>query len=395
MSKHSQDYQNLMRLLHDEGWSIQKVELKIDNPAEGSTEHSKFTLKKGKEINVLESTEDDLGLLSWHFHWFPNVQNKNEFRKVKNLERYYDEIQFLVDPDGAKLRAASVSVAKGEFKLTYRIEELLDGFLNEKSNASRSSKKYLKLKTDYYFILLYHLDLLGRIKPMLDRYNTDGSNFKHYNDLLLQRTMEYVKSDKPIQKYQKLIEVLDFDPADKMSIYSEIEADNNEVFGMIQSHYGKSADAMKVIPRLLDMYRRFAEFSADYIQFFSRIEHSLAGKKYDANWGYSENFSYLLSIPHYASILKCLDPNIRHSESHLNTKTGKLDRIIITDKNGRRRKILREYTYQEFSEMLKDLDNALSLAFTMAVISAYVIILQEVLTSFDYKVLLLGIDNRN
>lgn len=394
----SEDYKKLMKLIHDDGYSLTEIHLNLDN-IEGKpgffTENSRFVLKKGKDKIELTSTEEDLGSLVWHLKTFPNLDYENEFRKVVNLEKYFDDIKFLIDKDGQKLQNASAEVSKGDFKFEYKVEELIDTFLNETTNKARSNPRYKKLREDYYYILLYHLDVLHRSKELLDRYNKEDSNFKHFNSFFFKRIMECVQADKPVQMYRNIIELLNFDPADKLSIYTAIKQDNNELFSMMQSYYGSSTSAAKVAPRLLDMYRRFAEYCSDFVEFFTRIENKIEKKEFDSSLGFNDNYGYLCTKKDYVPILKSLDPQIRHSESHLNTKTGEsIGKIVITEKDGRRRKIIKEYSYQEFEVMLKEIDNSLTLAFAISVMSAYTIILHQVLISFEYKVLLLGIGNR-
>lgn len=394
----SEDYKKLMKLIHDDKYTLTGAHVNLDQ-VKGKpgyfTQNSRFDLEKGEDKIEFKSEEDDLGMLVWHLKTFPNLDYQNEFRQVEDLEQYFNDIQFLIDQDGRKLQEASAQISRGDFKFTYDVEALLDAFLNEDKNKGRSNKKYKKLRDDYYFIHFYHLDILQQSKRLLDRYNNEDTNFKHYNNFFFKRIMECVQDEKPVQMYKKLIELLNFDPVDKLTIYSAIKQDNNEMFAMMQSYYGSSTKADKVITRLLDMYRRFAEYCGDFVEFFTLIEHKIEGKKFDSSLGFNDHYGYLCAKKEYVPILKSLDPQIRHSESHLNTKTGEnIGKIIITEKKGRKREVIKEYSYRELESMLKDLDSSLSLAFAVSVMSAYAIILHQVIVSFEYKILLLGIGNR-
>lgn len=387
MSKHSKDYIKLMHLLHNDNYKLQKLTIKL------GTDESKFIFKKEDSEIVFESTKYDVAMLGMSLKQFPNLDYENEFKEVKDLSKYFDDVQFLIDRDKQRLNNARVEIKSGKFKFEYVPEVLLEDFL---ASNKKASKKFEQLKYDYYHLFNYFAGLMVELQKSHEIHFSKNKKLESQVDLLFKRIMKAINAERAIDSYNKLLTLLDFCPQNKLSEYAQLQKHNNKTFEIMQKSYGNKTSVNNVLHLLLDIYRKLAEFSSDYIKTFAKVEHMIDEKTYNNNFGFSDDYKYLITIPEYKQILKSLDPAIRHSESHLNTvHDEKAGKILLTKKNGRRRDVIREYSYQEFSSISNELGNGLDLVLAMSVSICHIITLFRVIDSFEYKMLLVQIGNKS
>lgn len=107
-----------------------------------------------------------------------------------------------------------------------------------------------------------------------------------------------------------------------------------------------------------------------------------------------KNCDIIRGYKKYSDLIDCVDARIRHSESHINTDINeKLKKIILReDKNG---KIIEvgEYTFEKFIEITAELERGLFPAFLLSFFLHEIALIDMVLTSKEYHLLLLGINN--
>ncbi len=385
MAKHSKDYVKLKNLLHFDGYILQRFTIKP------TTDESEFALKKNGDELIFQSKESDVAMLGMRLKVFPDMKYKDAFKEVKDLTKYFGDIEFLVDLDKRKLQKAKTDLESGIFKFQYDPLEHLEIFLD---STTKSSSSFNYLKKDHHHIIAYVVHLLLKLQQTYDARCALKSGFKVKMDFLFQRAMEAIHSERPIDSYLKLMALIDYDPKDKLSEYVELMAQNNATFETMQKSYGGKTKAENVMHLLLDIYRKLAEFSRDYIRTFAKIEHVLRNVEYNSKSGFCENYNYLNDNPGYQDFLKPLDPDLRNSESHLNTIHNKVEgKLIITKRNRRHRETIREYSYKEFSDISNNLNNNLVLELAMSISLCHMITLFRVINSYEYKMLLLSIDN--
>lgn len=386
MEKHSKDYIKLMRFLHEDKCVLHSIKIKL------GLDESRFILKEMDKEVVFESKEPDVARLGLHLKIFPNLNYQDEFREVKDLNKYFDDIDFFIDLDKKKFQAAKNDISVANYQFKYDPVVLVEDFLHF---DKKSTTAYKQLKEDYYHILIYFVHVLTQLQRTNEIKCSQNQKLKTQVDFLFKRIMKYISSATPIEAYHKLMDLVGFCPQKKMSKYVELHKEFSQTFLIIQKSYGNKTKVDNVLHLLLDIYRKLAEFSSDYIKIFSKIEHAMSGEKYNKYFGFNKDYDYLTNIPDYKQILQCLDPKIRHSESHLNTEYNRKDgKIIITKKNGRSCKVVREYSYQEFSHISYELYSTLALALTMSVSLAHIITLFSVINSKEYKMLLISIGNK-
>ena len=96
----------------------------------------------------------------------------------------------------------------------------------------------------------------------------------------------------------------------------------------------------------------------------------------------------------YASLLNCLDPTIRHSESHAATKIDKKNaKVQLTEAESGERRVIADYTFEQISEMTRELFDVLFPSMVLSFRFHGLAVLGVILLSVEYTELLLGIDN--
>jgi len=149
------------------------------------------------------------------------------------------------------------------------------------------------------------------------------------------------------------------------------------------------------LPHLLDVYRRQCESIRPFVYALSEVIQALDGRRrLEPTLGYEKRVE-LTGKSQYGKIVDCLDPQIRHSESHGGTDIDHERGAIILGEgtvDGLRRTI-REYSYWQFADIARNLEHGLYMAiiaeFALIQLSTWVLITHSV----DYAQLSFAIDN--
>lgn len=148
------------------------------------------------------------------------------------------------------------------------------------------------------------------------------------------------------------------------------------------------------IRHLLDIYRRLSESLVPLIKVLSEAVCMLEGRQRpDPNLGFEIRYEIIKRSP-YGGFLKCLDPAIRHSESHTATRVDKvIGKVYLTEIIDGQRLTVGEYTFEQVSDMTRELVDVLfpSLLFSFCLHELALILV--ILFSPEYIELLLCIDN--
>lgn len=386
----SQDLAHLRELLFQESYSILKIELKIDN--QNKTNKSIFSLKKGVEELVFESSEIDVLLYGSTFHRTLDPDGKWVFISYKDNEKYYRDIDTLIDRDGAKRRAAFDKIIKGNYQPKYDPEELIRKFLLSKK---RSNPRFEPLKTDYFEILIGQALIASDYSKMDAKLQSER---EIYSDLtkatrkILSKTFQ--NRGNAVENFLAYHKYIDIEIEDITKKIQDEKEYHKELYSSLAKQ-GPSVNIKIVGKAPLDIYRRYSELSSQFInalrisiELGEGLERVLPYKKF------ADNIGIIKSFPEYSVLVDNIDPRIRHSESHINTEIDEKTSIIrITERKHRQRVVLCEYPLNEISKMILSLDRdffpAMALTFTIFEATLFL----QVLDSFEYKNLLLGIGN--
>lgn len=404
----SDDLQKLRKLLFEEKYAIQEINIKFDghssiienenrttvNLGSDNIINTTITLKKDGAQKIFTSIEQDVLFYASSFHRTLDKDGNWVFQCFTDNISYYGAIEQLIDKDGVKRKKALDRIAKHEFQPKYDPEKFLVKFLL--SDERKNKKKFELLRQDYFEILVNqalvlknHLEKDKKLKKERPEYAKISKAIEE----ILQKGFQVEENQlKNYLAYHKLIDIDIEDITKRILVEKNFHHEIYDSFAR-----GPPRTDISVVGKVpLDVYRRYCELSSHFINAL-RIAIERANQPEEKNIQYKKfikNVEIIRSKPEYAIIVQSIEPRIRHSESHINTEIDEQNAVVrITEKIKRERKVLCEYSLNQISlmvfQMERDVLPAMTLAFT--IFEAYLLL--RVLDSFEYRILLVGIGN--
>jgi len=343
----SKDFINLMDLLYKKHFKVASYDVKISK----DKIKSNVTLRKGfKKIHV-SSEEGDFGMYVLSLKTTVNADGDYTLTHIRDIQTYYDDIDFLVDKDGSRLRDAIQKIKEGKFTPDFEFKKEFDKLLSGK--YARNDKKILRLKSNYYEIFAYTLFISKSFLEMMRKIAKQNRLSDEYIDMLnsllgkaFQKGKNMVRRYKFFKDVGKIdIERLATQTLRQDSLFKDqmaMLAKRGKVRGDIGMQY------------VLDWYRRWCELSRDFIN-LTRYAYDLTQGKSKANevLPFTQNVEILRNSP-YSKLVESLDPYIRHTESHVSTEIeyeeGKIGNVVLVDTRRGKRRILHRYTFKEIEK---------------------------------------------
>ncbi len=378
----SRDYVELMRILFTEKKIIEKIHLRLGSTTDDST--LTFT-----DSSVFHSTEPDVSNYVTNLQKSVDAEGNIKFTAYKDLNKYWEEVQFLVDRDQSKLNAAVAHIKAGKYKFTFDADNMLEKFLVAKT---RKSNKFAPLKTEHYYIVAHHLIQCQIALAQFEKAKREKPGFEHAYNRVDNIFMRAFRNDPNfVKNYLTRQSKSSFNLEDFIKQVSSI-ADHigalKEIFPV------EGVPGEKGIMFVLDTYRRYVEGCIKPLNLL-RIGKELKDGNQSPDQKKRAGENKLILQAELGSLLDCFDPNIRNSESHLSTEIDKSNRkVLITESRSGKRKILAEYTFQEITDMTNTIKDTLFPALLYAVYMEWrTMLLVIVYPSAEYKHMLLGIGN--
>jgi hypothetical protein len=349
------------------------------------------TLANGAVTRELHSEEEEFLDYCFSTHKTGDADGRTVLRRFRDGNRYWKEQEELCRDFDGKLKAAIARHQPGRFCLPTSPRRLIIDFLkaNDRSNA-----KFLALR-QYHFDIAAALllETKGMLEsqaaiykkfPLAERYGKEiqkalDAHFRAGPDLLV-----------------KVIAFLRATPADILdSLNSAVrqQTQSHDLHEMLAARGSIRGDV--ALPHLLDVYRRQCESLRPFVYALSEVIQALDGpRRLERTLGYEKRVE-LIKKSQYGQIVDCLDPQIRHSESHGGTEIDHERGTIILGEitvEGLRRTI-REYSYWQFADIARNLEHGLYMAmmaeFSLIQLSTLVLMTH----SAEYMQLLFAIDN--
>lgn len=389
----SKDFEKLMKLIYFEGYKISKLSLRVH----GEDAIEKITLVKDSDEITLQSSSEDFLYYVTSLKKTVNNNGKFQFSKIENTAAYYEDIEFLSDTDRNKIQAAIKKVQSGKFALDFDLEKIFDKFLSGK--YGKIDEDITKLKTYYFEIFALTLFLSNeylKIKEKIERINNEFIEYYSLVDEILR--MAFLRVGKPIEAikdYKFFKNFLTFDIENIARRTTEQGEYVNDLLGMLAER--GSVEGSVGIKYLLDVYRRFCELSFEFINMLRiAIEVADGVKKPEFYLSYLENVEIIKSKGKYSKLVESVDPHIRHSESHMNTRIdyeiGKRGEVVLINTEGGKEKVVGKYTFHELSDMTKTIQRSLYPALLVAFTIFETAFKLLIFNSPEYKFMLLKLN---
>ncbi len=383
-----------MGLVYEDGYHVEGYEIKFLD--EGKTEQCIIELKRGDDVLKMESTESDVFEHFIRLHTTLNKDGKEEFRRYKDLNSYWEDAEFLADLGNTKKPEAMKRLRDGKFTFDYNPIALFEEFLELKEV---SSDKYLNLKKHYYEIFAYTLSQANIVmktqeKAAEKKHPRFASYMKIINSIIAKA---FIIPKTPFKSFRDYRRYLLVDIEDLVLKTAE-EISHTENMLKVMPHLGTngSVNGKIAMPWIIDIYRRFAELSSKLINLLRlAIELTEGNENPDLKKRFEDNCEVITKYPEYKDLLEFVDPLIRHAASHI---TFEIDHergmIKFFDDRSGKKLFVKEYTYQIIGEMTKGIRDGLVPALLFGIQLNELVLAMLAMDSYEYKVSLLGIGNR-
>jgi hypothetical protein len=355
-----------------------------------SSTSTTLVVTNGKETVRLESEEIDFCMYAMSLKDARDHSGTKILKPVANLSKYWHEMEWLARDAEIKRRKAILRLKDGKIQFEYSPKALVTKFL-----ASREweSRKCTVLKRDHFeiqaFFLLEAKKLLDTQKDLYRKSSTS----KIYCDAIDEILHKAFRTDVDcVNNYLKFQESLTSDIDDALVQAIAQRKIVEDLLCMLSARGTVPGDMG--IPHLLDIYRRLSEALSPLVKVLSDAVCFIEGMPNPSpNLGFSRRCD-IIKHSQYGDFLSCLDPAIRHSESHAATLIDiKKGKVYLTEIVDGQRCTMHEHSFKQVLEMTKDILNglfpSLILTFSMHEFALLIVIL----LSTEYVDLLLCVDN--
>ncbi len=387
----SRDFIDLVTKIHKEKYDVHSIKLNAERVGDAFLTEVTVVLEKDGKYVKIESSELDFIKYSFELRQVVDTGGEFKFRRVKNLEQYYNDIEMLIDEKRDKLKDAANKIISKEFAFAYDPPKLVDRFL--KNQGNKGNVEFLCLKRDYHYILakafLRSQEMLNLHKGIIQKYPQTKNIFTAMDKIM----KSFWPTKNPIKNYNYYRSFLDFDLdelANRMSTELLVIDDTAREF----RRRGK-IDADVIIPKTMDIYSKLIELSAPIINL---IRIGLELKKGNSSprkkYGLGQNIRILKADSDYGFLFCCLDEQIRHADAHAFRRIDKATRkVYLLDARTGIEKIIGTYTFNEFADIINTMRNQFFPAIFPTLVLFDIATFDLLLASTEYKLLLLTIDN--
>lgn len=387
----SQDFIDLMTKLHDERYDVISIKINAKKVRDSFPTVATIVLEKGGQQITLQSSEIDFIHYSFELRGVVDTDGEYRFRHLKDLNQYLTDVEHLVDKDHSKLKEAAKQIISGEFTFTYDAPKLIDELLTSGRNVK--NEEFLPLKRDYHHILanafLISEEML-KAQERLTRKYPEAERTIQAVDTIMKSFWPTGNAMKDYKFYRSFVK-FDIGGLEKR-ISTELLVADDTIKEFIRR--GK-IDADIGIPKMMDIYGRSIELSAPVINLIRiGLEIKRGNSSPSGEYKLGQNIEILKSNPDYGPLFGCLDEQIRHADAHASRRIDKAARkVYLIDARRTRERIVRTYTFDEFTDMINVMQNQFFPPIFPTLILFDIATLDLLLVSAEYKHLLLAVGN--
>jgi hypothetical protein len=383
----------LLRLLHA-GFRVETITTRLQPrgpDASDATTHIEVLLKKGSIQRELESDEADFCEYCHRLHRSLDSDGNVVFRPFLDSNQYWNTSMALGEGYEERRKAAIERLRRGEFRFDYSPKALLVDCLKTREWGA---ERFLPLRRDHWEIEAAVLLDHHRLTQVRNKAYETHPKARRYGALVEKALDDAWQREDTFLK--RCIRYLDYaslnleDAAQRLSQQRKI----------VEAEYRRVApetptEAVHVLPVFLDAYRRHAEAVWPLIRALSDAAQVAQGRRpHEKTLGYGKRVQRLRESP-YGESVDCLDPDIRHSESHCGTIIDDANGSVILTEEAEAgvRRVIRSYSYSAFAEIAANLENGLLVALFGEFVVHESALLVAVVFSREYFDLLLSIGN--
>jgi len=391
----SNDFKNIMQKIHKDKYTISRTEVHARRRENENTfdTQTTITLQKGKEKLVIQTAEPDCFLYISQLRQIIETDGDILLAPVTNPEQYNDDIVFLVDQDKKKLESAREDLISKRFVFSYKPIKLVDALLESRAKTGKLDRvKYSPLLEDYFHILAL---ILSQSEDLLRMHRRLEKKFS-IQALLHAMGWMYagfsLRTKNPIKNYRYFKTCLSFDSDilfEQLSSQGQITED--VLFKTLSN--GQKLNYKRDIPQLMDIYTRCLEPLRPLINLLRiGLELRSGVPSPEKQRSVGQNIAVLKADKNYGSLFKCLDEQIRHGDAHSSTFI-KGDVVEIRNSLTRKSKVIRTFKGIELANIILEMKQQFFPALMIATVLNDYALLDQLLVSPEYKILLVTIGN--
>lgn len=387
----SEDFLRLTELHYKKKYYIKKTHLsmtKIEGTKNQCKAVAEIVLSNDKEDVKISSEEQDFVEFAFKIQKIADNEGNLKLIRVKDTNKYYADIDFLVDKYKEKIAKARNDIITGKFKFVYDPEELLDKYLFSKRLLK--SQDVPKLKSDYYYIFSHFLLLAEHFMLLRDKLLQK----LEIKDVVSQLDKLYVvilKEPNSIKRYKLFKDYLD---CDLTEIANKSKEESDYIKSLFNSLVIQSPVSITTSCKtVLDSYWRFCELLKPFVNFIRICIELENGKTPKEKLPYSQNVD-IIKKSKYKDIIKHIAPLIRNKELHLSTEIDEKNHIInFIERKNRKKNIVDSIKFADLYDLFNKIQRISFPAIYLATVVLHFGTILLILQSGEYKISLLQIEN--
>jgi len=321
----SEDFLRIMNMIYIEGWKV------IDGGTKWSQEQGCETtvvLQRDDETREILSPAPDVAMLVWDIKEITDSWGRVKLEKIQDTERYYKDLDYLIDEKSEKLRAAVKAVVSGSFQFKFDSFEGIRKILQDRIPVNDADVRGVK---EHYYETLAHIFVFGR--EMARRYgklketNPDGASYAmSYESILRQAFMPPGRRMEPVADYRKFLDTCGIGVANLGARIVQQQEYTNFLMDLVIAKGG--VDIENGVRAVLDVYWRMCELAYPLLN-IARISVEMAqgGSPEAEPESYEKLVQLLKKHQDGAVLVEFVEPVLRNAEAHVSTS------VITEDHN--------------------------------------------------------------
>jgi hypothetical protein len=389
----SEDFLVLTDMIYNKGWSIKKITHTFHKD---SGEKSTIVLTKDGEIQTIESSAEDFLTFAHQHQQIVNARGGSRLAKIRDSNKYWNDIEKLVDTDGGKVNAATKSLLAGEFKFSFKPYEGIRKILQDRIPTDDPDVR--AVKTHFFETLagvVIESRQLLKIQEFPKKINPTYAGYAStYEKTLRHGFLGEADKTNIIDAYKKYVEAIQIDHDDLLRRIQEQER-YVEFLRQLLVSAGK-ADLQNGARAILDAYWRLCEvcYPMLYIAYVAIAfrENKILSRDRPS---FEDLVASLENNPDTKSLVEGVEPVLRNSEAHCASSIIMENGhpvVIAYDSRSNPAREIKRYSLSQVTNKVNLLAKSLlgALSITLELFEHAFLLL--VLNSYEFKMRLVTLD---
>jgi hypothetical protein len=387
------DFILLTDMIYNKGWSIKEVK---HNFGQEIGWKSKIILSKDGQIQEIQSSAEDFVTFAVQIQKIVNAKGEGKLAKVQNTEKYWSDIEALVDMNGERTKNAIKLIQSGSFTFSFDPYKGIRKILQDKIPTNDADVRGVK---DHFFetfaAVMMEAHKLLKINENPQKSNSVFAGYAvTYGKTLTRGFLGRANKTNVVDAYKKYVESVRVDRADLVRRIDEQEK-YVAFLRQLLVNAGK-VDLQNGARAVVDAYWRLCELCYPML-YVGLVAIAFAEDKVlDAKQPSFEDLVESLSKnAESKDLVECVEPILRNSEAHCATSIVLENRqpfVVAYDSRGDPAREIKRFPLSEVIDKLNCLAKSLLIALYLTLEMFECAFLLLVLGSYEFKMRLVTLD---